>query len=282
VAPFELAEPRTLHEAIALLDPEDTGVRPFSGGTALMLMMKAGVLRPTRLVSLQKIGLSEIKESGKGELCIGAMARLSDIERSPVVKRGWPVFAKTLRTLSNVRVRNVATLGGHLAHADPHMDLPPILSALGARVTIAGPGGERSVPLDSIYTGYLETSLKRNELITGIEVPPLAGRRAAYMKCTTRSADDWPALGVAVAFDFRKQLIDELKIVIGAATDRPTRLLSAEKVLQEKNPDEKVLKQAGEAAAGEVRIEGDMHGSAAYKKQLLRIYLGRAINEARK
>lgn len=282
MAPFELAEPRTLHEAIALLDPEDTGVRPFSGGTALMLMMKAGVLRPTRLVSLQKIGLSEIKESGKGELCIGAMARLSDIERSPVVKRGWPVFAKTLRTLSNVRVRNVATLGGHLAHADPHMDLPPILSALGARVTIAGPGGERSVPLDSIYTGYLETSLKRNELITGIEVPPLAGRRAAYMKCTTRSADDWPALGVAVAFDFRKQLIDELKIVIGAATDRPTRLLSAEKVLQEKNPDEKVLKQAGEAAAGEVRIEGDMHGSAAYKKQLLRIYLGRAINEARK
>ena len=283
MTPFELAEPRSLREAIALLDPRDTAVRPFGGGTALMLMMKAGVLRPTRLVGLHKIdGLSEIKEGSGGELRIGAMARLSDIERSPVVKRGWPVIAKTLRTLSNVRVRNVATLGGHLAHGDPHMDLPPVLSALGARATIAGPGGERSVPVESLYIGYLETSIGRNELITGIEVPPLAGRRAAYMKCTTRSADDWPALGVAAVLKLEKNVIEEARIVISAATDRPTRLLAAEKVLAGKNPDERTLKQAGEAAASEVRIESDMHGSAAYKKHLLGVYLGRAIHEARR
>lgn len=281
MSPFEFLEPRTLREAIALLDPEDPGARPFSGGTALMLMMKAGVLRPTRLVSLSRIGISGIETNDKGDLCIGAMARLSDIERSPVVKRGWPVITRTLRTLSNVRVRNVATLGGHLAHADPHMDLPPLLSALGARATIAGPAGERTLPLDSIYKGYLETSLKRNELITGVEVPPLGGRRAAYVKCTTRSADDWPALGVAVAFDFRKQSIDEPRIVICAATDRPTRLSSAEKILRGKPAEEKILKQAGEAAAAEAQIEGDRHGSAAYKKQLLRVYLGRAVIDAR-
>ena len=267
MTPFELAEPRTLREAIALLDPEDTAVRPFGGGTALMLMMKAGVLRPSRLVGLHKIdGLAEIKEGPAGELRIGAMARLSDIERSPVVKRGWPVIAKTL--------------GGHLAHGDPHMDLPPVLSALGARATIAGPGGERSVPVESLYTGYLETSIERNELITGIEVPPLAGRQAAYMKCTTRSADDWPALGVAAVLKLKKNVIEEARIVISAATDRPTRLLAAEKILAGKNPDERTLKQAGEAAAAEVKIESDMHGSAAYKKHLLGVYLGRAIHEA--
>src|SRR4051812_32142046 len=252
----------------------------MSGGTALMLMMKAGVLRPTRLVSLQKIGLSEIRQTPAGDLSIGAMARLSDIERSPVVKRGWPVIVNALRTLSNVRVRNVAALGGHLAHGDPHTDLPPLLSALGATATIAGPRGERSIPIEALYTGYLETSLARNELLTQVTIPALSGRSAAYLKCTTRSADDWPALGVAVAFDFKRKLIEEPRIVVSAATDRPTRLAAAEKLLAGKALDDKLLKQAGEAAAAEVQIESDLHGSAAYKKQLIRVYLRRAIHEA--
>ena len=279
MAPFELAEPRSLTEAIALLDPDDTAVRPMSGGTAIMLMMKAGVLRPTRLVSLARLELAGIDAGPGGELRIGALTRLSDIERSPIVRRGWPVIAKTLRTLSNVRVRNVARLGGHLAHGDPHTDLPPLLSALGARVAIAGAQGERVVPVQSLYAGYLETILKRNEVITAVEIPPVSGC-AAYMKCTTRSADDWPALGVAVTFDYSRKTIDAPCIVISAATDRPTRLASAEKVLSGKSLDEKLLKEAGEVAAAEVEIESDLHGSAAYKKQLIRVYVRRAIHEA--
>jgi len=117
--PFELAEPRSLREAIASLDANDSSVRPISGGTALMLMMKAGVLRPSRLVSLGRLGLSRIETGPRGELRVGAMTPLSALERSPLVQRGWPVIARTLRTLANVRVRNVATVGGHLAHADP-------------------------------------------------------------------------------------------------------------------------------------------------------------------
>ena len=279
MSPFELTEPRSLSEAIALLDPEDTAVRPMSGGTAIMLMMKAGVLRPTRLVSLARLELAGIEQGPEGELRIGALTRLSDIERSPIVRRGWPVIAKTLRTLSNVRVRNVARLGGHLAHGDPHTDLPPLLSALGARVAIAGAEGERVVPVHSLYAGYLETTLKRNELITAVEIPPIAGC-AAYMKCTTRSADDWPALGVAVTFDYSRKTIDAPCIVISAATDRPTRLASAEKVLSGKSSDERLLKEAGEAAAAEVEIESDLHGSAAYKKQLIRVYVRRAVHQA--
>jgi carbon-monoxide dehydrogenase medium subunit len=170
-------------------------------------------------------------------------------------------------------VRNVATVGGALAHADPHMDLPPLLAALGARATIAGPGGERTVEIESLYAGYLENTLKRNELITGVEVPAMGRRRAAYLKCTTRSADDWPALGMAVVLDG-----EDVRIVLSAATDRPTRLVGAEKVLKQ-NPN--ALRQAGEAAAEEVRIEGDLHGSAAYKKQLIRVYLARTLHEAR-
>lgn len=279
MAPFELAEPRSLSEAIALLDPEDSAVRPMSGGTAIMLMMKAGVLRPTRLVSLARLELDGIEQGPGGELRIGGLTRLSDVERSPVVRRGWPVIAKTLRTLSNVRVRNVARLGGHLAHGDPHTDLPPLLSALGARVAIAGAQGERVIPVQDLYVGYLETTLARNEIITAVEIPPIQGR-AAYLKCTTRSADDWPALGVAVTFDYRNEMLGSPTIFISAATDRPTRLGTAEKVLAGKPADEKLLKQAGEAAAEEAQIESDLHGSAAYKKQLIRVYVKRAVHEA--
>jgi len=229
----------------------------MSGGTALMLMMKAGVLRPTRLVSLRRLGLDGIELGARGELRVGAMTTLRALEKSPVVRKGWPVITRTLRTLSNVRVRNVATVGGHLSHGDPHMDLPPLLSALDASVSIAGPQGERSCLVESLYAGYLETTLKQGEIITRLTVPPMGERRAAYLKCTTRSADDWPALGVAVVLDG-----ENTDIVVSAATDRPTRVASPE-------------------AAEGLRIESDLHGSAAYKKQLVRVYVARAIHEAR-
>ena len=274
MAPFELAEPRSLSEAISLL--QDDGARPMSGGTALMLMMKAGVLRPTRLVSLRFLPLKGIAEKA-GALRIGAMTTMRELEKSSEVRRGWPVITRTLRTLANVRVRNVATVGGALAHGDPHMDLPPLLSALGATVAITGPKGERSAPVESLYAGYLETTLEPGELITEIRVPALDGRRAAYLKCTTRSADDWPALGMAVVLDARKR---EASVVVSAATDRPTRLSRVESLFRGKDIDEKLLDQAAEAARS-IDIEGDLHGSAAYKKHLIGVYLKRAVNEAR-
>lgn len=252
MAPFELLQPASLAEALPLLDAEDT--RALSGGTALMLMMKAGVLRPRRLVSLRKLGLDGIEANGA--LRIGAMATLRSLETSQAVRKRWPVITRALRTLSNVRVRNVATVGGALAHADPHMDLPPLLCALGARVSVAGKDGPRTVLLEELYAGYLETTLRRGEIITHVEVPALGERRASYVKCTTRSADDWPAVGVAVVLDRTET------IFVSAATDKPTRLASPE-------------------AIDGLDIEGDLHGSAAYKKQLLRVYVKRAIDEAR-
>jgi carbon-monoxide dehydrogenase medium subunit len=192
------------------------------------------------------------------------------------------VIARTLATLSNVRVRNVATVGGHLAHADPHMDLPPALGALGAQVTIAGPSGERTVPVASLATGYYETVIKRTELITALTVPPMGRRRAAYLKCTVRSADDWPALGVAVALELDGTAIRDAVVVVSAATDRPTRLAGAEGALRGAAIDDATLARAGEAAVAGLDIVGDAHGSASYKKQLLRVYLARAVRAAAK
>jgi aerobic carbon-monoxide dehydrogenase medium subunit len=279
--PFELAEPKSLAEAIKLLDPDDAMVRPFAGGTALMLMMKAGVFNPTRLVSLGKI---EKKYTGiaadKNGLRIGAMTTLSALEHSADVRKLTPVITRTLRTLSNVRVRNVATVGGALAHADPHMDLPPVLIALGASMSVAGPAGVRELAVEDLFTGYFETVLKKNELIAELRAPAQDGKRAAYMKVTTGSADDWPALGVAVAIEGDAASVKSARVVASAATSKAMRLTSAENVLAGQRIDDKLLARAGEAAAEEAEIIADVRGSVSYKRELLRVYVGRAVRAA--
>jgi aerobic carbon-monoxide dehydrogenase medium subunit len=285
VIPFEMVEPTSLQEAISLLDPQEPAIRAVAGGTALMLMMKAGVFQPTRLVCLHRIesDYARIAVNGAGELRIGAMATLSEVEKDPNVASRLPVLTRALRRLSNPRVRNVARVGGALAHGDPHMDLPPVLAALGARVTISGPKAfksDRELPLDQLYAGYYETVLARNELITAVTVPKLEGRKAAYMKVTSRSADDWPALGVAVSFALTDGAIRDPIIVVSAATEKVTRMTSVEKLLQGAAPEEAALARAGEAAAAEASILADAHGSAAYKRELVRVYLRRAVRQA--
>jgi carbon-monoxide dehydrogenase medium subunit len=280
--PFELLEPASLAKAIDLLNPDDLGTRPIAGGTALMLMMKVGVFKPTRLISLAKIGpqFSRIETGPDGDLRIGAMTSLSTMEHDARVGRHAPVIARAMQRLSNVRVRNVATIGGNLAHADPHMDLPPVLIALGASVVIAGRSGERTIPLEKLFVGYYETVLLRDELITEVRIPPQHSRSTVYLKCTTGSADDWPALGVAASIDADRSGIRSAALVVGAATETPIRLKAAEAVLSGTQATDAVLRRAGDAAADEVDVIGDARGSAAYKRELLRVYVARAASEA--
>lgn len=282
MTPFELLEPRTLREAAALLEAGGDTARPLGGGVAVMLMMKMGVLRPTQLVSLASVEprYAEIALDEAGRLRLGALATLRTIERSPLVQAQVPVLARALRRLSNVRVRNVATLGGHLAHADPHMDLPPVLVALDAQVRVVGPAGERTLPLAGFHTGYLETVLGRGELIAEVILPVQGARRAAYLKRTTRAADDWPALGLAAVLELDGDTIRDARLVVSAATDVPTRLAQAEAVLRGERPDDARLARAGAAAADEVTLIGDEHGSSAYKRELLRVCVGRAVRAA--
>jgi aerobic carbon-monoxide dehydrogenase medium subunit len=282
VIPFEMVEPASLQEAVSLLDPQEPTIRPVAGGTALMLMMKSGVFQPTRLICLHGIEPehSRITLAADGALRIGAMATLRQVEKDANVAARLPVLKRAMRTLSNVRVRNVARVGGALAHGDPHMDLPPVLVALGARVAIAGPKQNREMALEELYAGYYETVLEKNELITAVTVPALDGRKAAYMKVTSRTADDWPSLGVAVSFAMKNGAISDPVVVVSAATAKLTRMKNAEAVLNNAAPDDPTLRHAGDAAAEEAEILSDAHGSAPYKRELLRVYLRRAVREA--
>jgi carbon-monoxide dehydrogenase medium subunit len=279
--PFDWVAPKTLADAVALLGEPDS--RAVAGGTAIMLMMKAGIFRPLRLVSLQAVEarFSAIDVDSNGALRIGAMASLAALEHSTHVAAGFPALAAALRELSNVRIRNVARVGGALAHGDPHMDLPPVLAVLGARARIVGPGGPRDLAVEELYAGYYETTLRPAELIAEVTVPPRQGRKAAYLKCTSRSADDWPALGVAAAFDLAAGgTIRNVRLVVSAAVDKLTRLQETERLLEGAVVDEAALRRAGDCAAEEASPLADAHGSAGYKRELLRVCLGRTVRRA--
>jgi aerobic carbon-monoxide dehydrogenase medium subunit len=281
MTPFELAEPGTIEEALRLLDPEDATVRPLGGGTALMLMMKAGAFRPSRLVSLRKLKtLSRVSASPEGGLVIGALTPLSVVERSDEVAKRAGVIVRAMRRLSNVRVRNVATIGGNLAHGDPHMDLPPVLMALDASIKVVGRGGERVLKVEKLFAGYYETVLKRDEIITELHIPSQGRRRAVYLKCTTGSADDWPALGVAVSLEADGATVRDARIVVSAATEKAVRLAGAESALSGARIDDAALARAGDAAAEEAETVSDVRGSAPYKRELVRVYVRRAIRQA--
>nr|WP_246736357.1 FAD binding domain-containing protein [Enterovirga sp. DB1703] len=277
-----MVHPASLGEAIKLLDTDDPTVRPFSGGTALMLMMKAGVFQPSRLVDLGGIEPEHaaVEATGDGGLKLGAMATLAQVERSADVMRVAPVIPRAMKRLANVRVRNVARIGGNLAHGDPHMDLPPVLSSLGGEVAVTGPAGERRIAIESLFSGYYETVLSQGELIRQVILPPQRGWASAYMKCTTRSADDWPALGVAVSLKLTDGAVQDSRIMVSAATEKLTRLAAAEAALEGAQPGEAAFARAADAAATEAETIDDARGSAEYKTELLRVYVKRALAEA--
>ena len=280
---FELLEPATLDEAVALLDPEDAGVRAIAGGTALMLMMKARLFQPVRLVSLRRLNgaLSSVRQPGGGRLTIGAMTTLSELERSPEIAAAVPVMSRALRTLSNVRIRNVATLGGHLAHGDPHMDLPPILLTLGARVKAVSRRGERWIDIGDLFLGYYQLAIARDELIAEIEVPAQPGGvHASYAKFAALSADDWPSVGVAVWYRSEDERIVEARVAVSAATERPMRIAAAEAVLVGAAATAGTFATAADATAEAIEPLSDIRGSAAYKREMVRVHTRRALAEA--
>ncbi|MGB3041608.1 MAG: xanthine dehydrogenase family protein subunit M [Xanthobacteraceae bacterium] len=278
---FELSEPATLDEAFDLLADGDPGVRPMGGGTALMLMMKAQIFKPERLVSLRNVGgcFDGLRiDADQSHIRIGGMTTFAEIERSPMVLQHLPAVVRTMKTLANIRVRHVASVGGNLAHADPHLDLPPVWMAHAASIRIVSKSGERVIPVEDLFAGYYETTLGDGELIGEVIVPVRPEWTSTYVKVTTRSAHDWPALGIAVSANLQGQRVNDLRLVLSAALDRPTRLVAAENELRGSDLSEAALKRAGEAAVAEADIHSDSRGSAAYKQHLLRVHLSRAMH----
>jgi carbon-monoxide dehydrogenase medium subunit len=160
------------------------------------------------------------------------------------------------------------------------MDLPPILIALGAQVCAVGPKGERTIAVEDLFAGYYETILQKNELISQLRVPAQGGAQAAYCKVTTGSAEDWPAVGVAVSVERQGPALKSARVVVSAATEKAMRLKGAEQALAGAPVGEQAFRRAGDAAADEVECISDVRGSAPYKRELVRVFVVRALREA--
>ncbi|MBV8151536.1 MAG: xanthine dehydrogenase family protein subunit M [Candidatus Eremiobacteraeota bacterium] len=277
---FEYHEPATLDEALALLREHGADAHPLAGGTSLILLMRQGLIQPGYLIGLRRLAaLGGIGPRPDGGLEIGALATHRDIERSALVRGFFAPLAETFARVATVRIRNQATLGGNLAHADPAQDPPPILLALDAQVTAAGAGGTRTIPLDAFFRDFYETALEEGEIVTSVHVPPQpSGTRGTYVKFLPQSQDDYATISVAVVLRCDDGgTCRHARVALGAAGPVPLRARTVEAALAGKRLDLTTIRDASALVRDEVDPLDDVRGSAAYKREMARVWTERAI-----
>jgi carbon-monoxide dehydrogenase medium subunit len=275
---FALVEPKTLQEAcVALAENED--VKAIAGGTALLTLIKQRLLRPRLLVNLKKVrDASDIAFDPQNGLRIGALSTINEIETSPLIRRYYPALAEACHVVANIRIRNMATIGGNLAHGDYQSDPPTVLTALGARIEITGATGCRELPLADFQLGSYETALAPGELVSAVIIPPLPlGMTGHYVKFTTGSSEERPCVGVAAFAQMEDGLCRELRLAIGAVSPRPVRISVAEQRARDMVLTRHLIDDIAFEAAAVVEPVDDLRSRADYKRHLVRVLARRTI-----
>ncbi|HSF22735.1 MAG TPA: xanthine dehydrogenase family protein subunit M [Blastocatellia bacterium] len=278
---FDYSAPGTLEEAVSLLSKLGPDAKVLSGGQSLIPMMKLRLASPPHIVDINRIaGLDYISEID-GSLRIGALVRESDLENSSVVKSRLPILVDTTSVIADPLVRNQATVCGNLAHGDPANDHPATMLALGASMVAVGPGGEREIPVESFFPGLFTTALQPDEILKEIRIPiPAPSSGGAYLKLE-RKVGDYATAGVAVQISLNASgACARAGIGLTNVGFTPLKAAKAEAFLLGKVLDASTIRQASEIAAGESQPVDDIRGSAAYKRDLVRVLAARAINLA--
>lgn len=281
--PFEYRTPKSLKEVHQELKEFGTDAKLIAGGTALVIMMKQRLVRPACLISLRALRALDGIERKDGGLRIGSVTTHREVESSSLVRRQLPLLAETYRRVATIRVRNMATVGGGLAHADPNQDPPPTLIALGATVKATSANGSRVIPVEEFFTDYYETVLKPDEIITEIFVPRLAANSGtAFLKFLPRTADDYATVSAAavVTLDRAKKVFGDVRIALGSVGTTPIRAREAENVLRGQPVKADALREAADKAKQAVDPISDFRGSAAYKKEMAAVFVRRALEKA--
>ncbi len=277
---FEYFAPRSLDEAVALLVEHGEEAKLLAGGQSLIPAMRYRLALPETLIDLNKVeGLSYIREEADA-LAIGAMTRESDLEEADLIQEKYPMLADAARVIADPVVRHMATVGGNIAHADPANDHPAVMLALGARVVAAGPGGRRVIPIDDFFTGLFENALADNEILTEIRIPkPAANSSGAYVKME-RKVGDSAISAAAVQLTVEGNVCTGARIGLTNVSPVPMRATAAEQALIGRALDESAIAAAGAAAAAECDPSPDLRGSVAYKRDITRVMVKRAVQRA--
>lgn len=279
-APFDYHAPQTLEEAIALLGRFGDTAKILAGGQSLIPAMRFRLALPETLVDIGRIrDLAYVEERGD-HLAIGAMTREHALEASPAVAASYPLLLDTAKVIADPLVRNKATVGGNLAHADPANDHPATMLAYGAQIVARGAKGTRTIAIDDLFVGLFETSMAPGEILTEIRIPrPGKHSGGAYLKIE-RKVGDYAVAAVAVQLELDGAAVKHVRIGLTNVSPIPIRARAAEAALTGKRPDDAVLEAAGQAAAAECDPSADLRGQVDYKRDLVRVLTKRAVRRA--
>jgi aerobic carbon-monoxide dehydrogenase medium subunit len=278
---FEYLRPKTIPEALAFLKQYGDDAKVLSGGQSLIPMMKLRLARPAYIVDLNRIaGLSYIKEEG-GFLKIGGLTREAEIEASALIRSKYPLLMDTAGVIADPQVRNLATVGGNLAHGDPANDHPATMIALGAQVVATGGKGERVIPVEGFFVSLFTTAIEQGEILTEIRIPvPPPKSGGAYVK-VERKVGDFATAAVAVQLTLDdKGAVQRAGIGLTNVGPTPLKAKKAEDFLRGKKPDAAAIAQAAQLAADDAQPSSDLRGPAEYKKGLVKELAKRAISRA--
>jgi carbon-monoxide dehydrogenase medium subunit len=275
-AAFDYHAPKTLSEAVALLTKLGDSAKVLSGGQSLLPLLKLRLGQASHLVDIGRIpGLEYIKEEG-GMLRIGGRTRESALEYSELIHTRYPILLDTVRVIADPLVRNMATVGGNLAHGDPGNDHPATMLVLGAQVVATGPKGERVIPIDKFFLGLFATALSPDEIVTEIRIPvPAARTGGAYVKFERKVGDYATAAAAAYLTLGASGVVEKVGLALTAV-----RATAAEKLLVGKKPDAAALQEVARAAAEATSPNADRRGATDYKKEMARVLAGRALTKA--
>ena len=280
-APFEYHVPSTVAEAVSLLGKWQDDAKVISGSQSLIPMMKLRLVQPKHVIDLRKVpGLSGISESA-GALLVGALTTYRAIETSEVARTRLPILPETAGNIGDAQVRNLGTIGGSLAHADPAADWPAVSIALGASVKIAGPRGERNVPVEELITGPLSTALDPSEILVQVRFPLPAGRSGSAYEKLPHPASRFAVVGVAAAVTLDgKGTVQSARVALTGLGPKVSRATSVEQALQGKPTSPEALESAASRASQGLELRADAAGSADYKAHLAAVYTERALRRA--
>jgi aerobic carbon-monoxide dehydrogenase medium subunit len=280
-ARFEYEAPTALEEALAALDRYGDEAKVLAGGQSLIPLMKLRFAAPRMLVDINRLpGLDHLAEE-EGELRIGALVRHKDCERSRLLGGRWGVLGDAAPQISDPIVRNLGTVAGSLAHADPQGDWGSALIAAGARVVARGSDRSREIAVDDLFEGPFTTTLEPNELITEVRVPdpgPRAG--GTYLKLE-RKVGDFATVGVAVHVSLSNGAVGRAGIALTGVGPRNLRARAAENALAGAALDDEAIGEAARLAAEAAEPRDDLRGSADYKRNVVRVFVERGLRKAR-
>ena len=273
--PFEYHAPRTLDEAVTLIATLPNA-KLLAGGQSLMPMLNMRYVLPDHVIDLNRIPSLNYIRAEADAVEIGALTRQSEIAASPVIQRRLPILVEALHHVGHIQTRNRGTIGGSLCHLDPAAELPAVAMLLDAEILIAGPRGQRYLPMRDFPAYYMTPALEPDEIVTGVRfpVPPL-GHGYGFEEFARRRGD-FAIVAVGTILTGSTALIERAAVVVAGVGAAPIRITAAEEILKGATPSEDMIREAA-AKCGEIEAMEDAYASADYRRHLARVLASRAL-----